>query len=331
MQGKLEAVSRPAMVVALSICFCFFFLTGHGKGSAAAQGMVVGYDDLGRKVVLPKAPERVVVLSGSPIDAIFELGAGDKVVGVVDSIAESYPETCRRYPAVLEKERVGKFSDPNIEKIIALDPDLVIPYAALDSPGKYTAVFEKRGLPYAAFTTVENVAFGLEQIKRLAVFFGKEREAEILTGRLRQEIDALAQKISSQIENRPLTYYWWGKRNGTYGRRAAINELIELAGGVNLAGEFDKQYMELSPEYVISKDPDIIIISCWQEHQKAARVKQIARRPGFNHIKAVRNNRIYTIEGHALHTPVLYPEVIRNLAGYIHPELFGENDKVETK
>jgi len=100
-----------------------------------------------KRALLPNVPERVVVLSGSPIDAIFELGAGDKVVGVVDSIVRSYPETCRRYPAVLEKEHVGRFNDPDIEKIIALNPDLIISFASSDSPGKYTEIIEKRGLP----------------------------------------------------------------------------------------------------------------------------------------------------------------------------------------
>ena len=177
--------------------------------------------------------------------------------------------------------------------------------------------------------TVENLTFGLEQIKRLGVLLGKEREAAILTGKIKQEIDELVREISSRIERRPIVYYWWGSGNGTYGRRAAINELIELAGGVNLTGEFDRQYMELSPEYVIRKDPDVIVISYWQENQKETRIKEIARRPGFNQVKAVKNRRIHTINGHSLHTPVRFAEVIRNLAWYIHPELFGEKNQAE--
>lgn len=315
-------IIQSVITMTIFIFFAFFVLTGCKKESVAAKGAVIGYDDLGRKIVLPKVPERIVVLSGSPIDAIFELGAGDKIVGVVNSIVRSYPETCRRYPAVLEKERVGRFNDPNIEKIISINPDLIIPYASSDYPGKYTAIFEKRELPFAAFTTVENLAFGLEQIRRLGILLGKEKEAEILTGRIKKEIDELSQEISSRIESRPLVYYWWGERNGTYGRRAAINELIELAGGVNLARDFDRQYMELSPEYVISRDPDVIVISYWQENQKETRIKEITRRPGFSQVKAVKNNRIYTLNGHSFHTPVRFAEVVQNLARFIHPELF---------
>ncbi|MDI6793502.1 MAG: ABC transporter substrate-binding protein [bacterium] len=321
--GSSSLFSKSAVRnLQLTILLAFVvILTGCAREQAIPKGQIIGCDDLGRKIVLPKSPERIVVISSSPVDAIFELGAGERIVAVQDSIARSYPETVRRYPSLLEKPGVGKFSNPNIEKIVSLNPDLIIPYGSSDSPGKYTEVFEKRGLPYAAFTTVEDVAFGLEQIKRLGVLLGKEKEAENLAGQIKSEIDDLAGQISSQAKSRPLVYYWWGSGNGTYGNRAAINELIELAGGINLAGEFDRQYMELSPEYVISRNPDVIIISYWQEEQQEARVEEIKTRPGFSEVKAVKNNRIYTIDGHSFHTPVRFAEAIHNLASFIHPEV----------
>ena len=314
---------KPKLRIILCVlCASVVILSGCTKDTATTKGEIIGFDDFGRKIVLPKIPERIVVISGSPIDAIFELGAGERIVAVQDSIARSYPETCRRYPSLLEKPRVGGFGNPNIEKILSLNPDLIIPYGSSDSPGKYTEVFEKRGLPYAVFTTVENVAFGLEQIKRLGVLLGKEKEAEKLARQIKTGIDELAAQIGSQAKSRPLVYYWWGSGNGTYGNRAAINELIELAGGINLAGEFNRQYLDLSPEYVISRNPDVIVISYWQEDQQEARVEEIKTRPGFSEVKAVKNNRIYTIDGHSFHTPIRFAEAIRNLAGFIHPELF---------
>ena len=299
-----------------------YIMAGLAAAGFAGTGQIAGPDDFGRQVVLEKPPERIVLLSGSPIDTIYELGAGDKLVGVVDSIDASYPDICRRYPSVLEKERVGRFSDPNIEKIIALDPDLIIPFASSETPGKYTAVFEKRGLPYAAFVSVENTAFGIEQVKRMGKLLGREKQAAALAHKIRTEVDTLSRMIASKIKNKPLVYYWWGARNGTYGGNTAINELIGLAGGVNIAGQFNAQYMELSPEYVIASDPDVIVVSFWKENQKDERIKALKQRPGFSDIKAVKNNRIYTIDGHSFHTVVRFAEVIRTLAGYIHPEIF---------
>ena len=280
-----------------------------------------GVDDLGRTVVLPKPPERIIVLTGTPIDAIFELGAGDKIVGVVDSMADSYPDTVKKYPELLKKERVGRFDNPYIEKIMELNPDLIIPYASLDTPGKYTAIFDQRGLPYAGFSTVENFRFGLDQILRLGVLLGKKSEAEVLVERLRSEVDGLSATIASNIKTRPLVYYWWGQDNGTYGRKAAVHELIGLAGGVNLAGDFDRKYMELSPEYVISRNPDVIIVSYWKERDREPRLRELVAKPGFRELNAVKNDRIYSIDGHSFHTPIRFAEVIRKLAGFIHPEL----------
>ncbi|PIP41564.1 hypothetical protein CO110_07370 [Candidatus Desantisbacteria bacterium CG_4_9_14_3_um_filter_40_11] len=331
---------RRVLVCGLLTMVYGLFLIGYANGTVTTKGKITGYDDFGRKIVLAKAPERIVLTSGTHIDAIFELGAGNKVVGIPNSVIRSsqppfkssYPETVRRYPSLLKKPTVGDFGNPNIEKIISLNPDLIIIYDSADSQGKYSEVFEKRGLPYAAFCTAESVDFGLKQIKRLGILLGKKKEAEKLVNRLKLEIDKMAVQISSKAKNRPLVYYWWyGSGNGTYGKRAVLNELINVAGGINLAGEFDKQWFEISPEYVISRNPDVIIISYYQEDQREESVKEIKTRPGFSQVKAVKNNQIYTINGSSLHSPLLFPEALRNLAEFIHPEVFRhggtENEK----
>ncbi|MBU1488062.1 hypothetical protein KKH56_08475, partial [bacterium] len=74
---------KPAILCATIVSF--IILTGCAKESATTKGEIVGCDDFGRKIVLPKSPERIVVISGSPIDAIFELGAGERIVAVQDS------------------------------------------------------------------------------------------------------------------------------------------------------------------------------------------------------------------------------------------------------
>lgn len=306
----------------LSIWIVFLFLACGSVECRAQTGAISGEDDFGRKIVLESPPERIVLISGSPLDAICEMGAGDLLVGVVDSIATSYPVTCRRYPFLLEKERVGRFSNPSIEKIISLDPDLVFAFGASDSPGKYTEVFERRGIPYAVFVSVKNTEFGLEQIMRMGTLLGRKKQARALADSIRKRVENISGKIASETNDRPLVYYWWGKRNGTYGRNSSVDELIELAGGINLAGDLGSHYFELSPEYVIARDPDVVVISYWKENEKKQRLRALENRAGFSDIKAVKNNRVYAMNGHAFHTPVRFAEVIRNLARFFHPELF---------
>ncbi|MEW6619129.1 MAG: ABC transporter substrate-binding protein [bacterium] len=300
---------------------CALFLCGGARQQPAVKGEITGYDDFGRKIVLDRAPERVVVISASPIDAIFEMGAGDKIVGVPDGISRSYPQTCKQYPSLLERPQVGGFSNPNLERIISLNPDLIICYDSKDTPGKYSKTFKKMGLVYAVFTTPEGVDSGLRQIERLGVLLGKKEEAKALVKRLKLRIEEVVSQISPQTKSRPLIYFWWGTGNLTYGKRAAINELIELAGGINLAAKFNRQYLELSPEYVLSKNPEVILITYWQEKDRELRVAELKSRPGFSQVKAVKNNRIYTIDGHCFQTPVLFAEALCKLAEFIHPEL----------
>lgn len=286
---------------------------------------IIGRDDLGRKIILPKPPQRIVVISAIPIDTIFEIGAGDRIVGVPDGISRSYLETCKRYPSLLTKEKVGRFSNPHIEKIVSLMPDLIICYDSLDTPGKYTAPFEKLKIPYAVVNTPKNISAGLSQIKRLGVLLGKEEEAKKLAKKIKEEIDKLVIKIQSKTKTKkkPLVYYWFGMGIVSCGNKSVVNELIKLAGGTNLAEKFNRQYVDLSFEYVMSKDPDVIIISYWGDDQVSKmKIKEIIEKPGFSQVKAVKNNRIYTINGHFLHTPVLFPEAIRKLAEFIHQESF---------
>ncbi len=297
------------------------FLFGCVKEIGATTGEIVGYDDFDRKIVLPKAPQRIVMVSATHIETIFKLGKGKKIVGVPDSVKKgSYPDLVKRYPSLLKKPTVGDFSNPSLEKIVSLSPDLIIIYDSADTPGKYSTIFEKWRLNYAAFRTASDVAWGLKQIERLGILLGKEKEAKRLIQGIKEEIEGLSKKADS-LKNRPLVYYRWGFGNGTYGKRAVLDELIRLAGGINLAGEFDKQWFELSPEYVISKDPDVIVISYYKEEDREAVIKALKDSPAFAKVKAVKNNRVYAINGTWLHSPILFPKAIRKLTGFIHPEV----------
>lgn len=324
---KTENTIKKVNSINLLVCglltvVCGFYFVCYTKEPLTIKEKITAYDDLGRKIILTKLPEKIAVISGSIIPVIFELGAGDKIVGVPDNIDISYPEICRRYPYILKKIRIGGFSNPNIEKIISLNPDIVICYESSVNPGKYTEALKKYGICFACFTTVENLSFGFEQINRLGILLGKKSESVKLIGNLKKDINKIVSKIRQNVNSKPLVYYWWGSGNGTYGRKAVINELIELSGGINLAGKFDKQFMELSTEYVVMQNPDVIVISYWKEKDREQKIAEIKNKPGFYQVKAVKNNRVYTIDGNSIHTPVRFPEAIHNLSKFIHPELF---------
>ena len=319
----LVGIVKPKASYILFIITLLLFVVGCGKDILPSnKNKIVGYDDLKRKIEFSTEPQRVILLTGSPIDAIIKLGAGNKIVGIIDNLSRSYPETCKRYPSLLKIPGIGRWDNPNIETIIALKPDLIICHGSLDKPGKYSAVFEKYGLPYAVFSSVKSIEFGFEQIDRLGKLLNREKKAQKLIKKIKNDIKEVTSYIKPRIKEQPLVYYWWGSGNGTYGNMAAIHELIETAGGINLAGEFNKGYMELSSEYILDKNPDIVLISYWKDKQRVSGIENLKKRPGFQNIKAVKENRIHLIDGHSFHTPVRFAEVIREFAEYFHPELF---------
>jgi len=306
------------MLYGLLIGVCGLWTMDYGLSAYAKEPeKIIGYDDFGRKIILNSHPKRIVVLSGSHIPIIYELGCGERIVGVPNSIISSmnpphkssYPGLIKKYPSLLEKETVGDFSSPNIEKIVSLKPDLIIIYDSSDKPGKYSSIFDKNNIAYAAFTTAESIEFGLSQIKRLGILLGKKEEGKILANRLKKEIT----QIASNNKNKPLVWWCWGKGPGTYGRKVVIDELISKAGGRNLAHDFDKGWFEISLEYVIAKNPDVIITSCWQEDEYKTNVEALKSDPRLSQIKAIKNNRIYAMDGHKFHCPIRYPEIIAEM------------------
>jgi len=304
------------MLYGLLIGVCGPWTMDYGLSAYAKEPeKIIGYDDFGRKIVLPNVPKRIVFTSATQIPIIFELGAGDKIVGIPDSVIKSkkppykssYPDLIKKYPVLLKKPTVGDFSSPNIEKIISLKPDLVIIYDSSESPGKYSSIFERNKIIYAAFTTPSSIEFGLLQIKRLGVLLGKKKEVDILYHRVKKEITELTKKAS---KNKPLVWWSWEGGPGTYGRKGVVDELISRAGGINLAHDFDRQWFEISYEYVIAKNPDIIIASYWQKDNCETNIKRLKDDPRLRQIKAIKNNRVYEIHGNSFHCSLRYPEVI---------------------
>jgi len=302
----------------VSICLLAMFATFCFSGPIKPSSQDAK-DDFGKIVSLSKPPERMIVLSGTTIDEFYALGVGDRMVGVLDNVCKNYPATCRKYPALAGLPNVGSWSNPNIEVIVNLKPDLIIAYDSEDRPGQYTAALKKTGIPFAAFTTVNNTAYGLQQLQKMGALLSRQKEAAALVYQINREMDSLTKAIAIHSKDKPKVFYWWGTRNGTYGKRAAVNELIERAGGSSITAEFDKQYFEASTEFIVDKNPDVIVYSYWEENQINARKDELMHRPGLASVSAIKNGRVYPIDGHILHTVLLFPEALKTMNHYFHP------------
>ncbi len=154
-------------------------------------------DQMGRVVKLEKFPERIISLAPSNTEILFALGLGDKLVGVTDFC--DYP------PEAQEKPKIGGFSTPNIEEVVALSPDLIL--AAQRHEAEIIPALEGRGLTVFA---VDPRSFDeiLEAITLVGEITGQEEEAFQLVTEISNRIKAVTDKTDDLPQSQRLRVFY---------------------------------------------------------------------------------------------------------------------------
>jgi iron complex transport system substrate-binding protein len=229
----------------------------------------------------PKSKSRYVSLAPSTTEILFALGLDEEIVGV--SSYCNYPSKAKA------KEKVGDFSRPNIEKILFLKPDYVFCTGLEQAP----VIAELRHLNLKVYVAdPKNMEELFSSIKDIGKITGKEKEAANLIKNMKSQIEEINSKVKlSPQDKRPKVFIEiWHDPLTTAGKGSFIDELLTLAGGINIAHYTKRPYSIFSQEEVIERNPDCII-STYMSDELPARV--IKRRFGWDRIYAVKNNRIY--------------------------------------
>ena len=275
------------------------------------QTPVINYvfDDLGRLVAINGTPQRIISLAPSNTEILFALGLGDKVVGVTDYC--DYP------PEALNKTKVGGYANPDIEKIVALNSDLIL--AGYGNPIEVVYTLAGLGLTVYGIKTTDLDDL-LNDIRRVGEITDKEIEAQALTSEMENKIQAVTNQ-TQELEQKPKVFYivWGGEGSAlwTAGSGTFIDELIEKAGGVNICQNITG-YAEISLESVLASNPEIIITS-ELSYDWAMNATELAS------TNASQTGRIYTCDDNLVQRPG--PRLVAGLewfAHFIHPEIFGE-------
>ncbi|MBU1852987.1 MAG: cobalamin-binding protein [Candidatus Omnitrophica bacterium] len=225
--------------------------------------------------------QRIVSLAPSTTEILFALGLDEEIVGV--SSFCDYPLKA------LEKEKVGTFSQPNIEKILSLRPDIVFCTGLEQMP----VIRKLKQLKLKVYVSdPKNVEETFESIMEMGVLTYREKEAEDLVSRMKRDMEGVTSKVKSfPKEDRVRVFVeLWNNPLMTTGRGSFMDELIALAGGINIAHDTERPYSYFSPEQVLDRDPECIILAYMVNEEAARSVKE---RLGWKKISAVRNNRIY--------------------------------------
>ena len=244
-------------------------------------------------------PQRVVCLSADTAEIAYMVGAGERVVGV--------PGTARRPEAVRERARVGGFTTFRLDKILALEPDLVLAFSDLqrDVVGDLIA-----GGVAVLCTNQRSVDEILRTILLVGGALGCEAAARDVVADMRDEIKQV-REYSSVWPDRPRVYFEEWMDPLITGIRW-VSELIEIAGGRDVFAERrdrgDAKGRIVSPHEVVHRDPEIILASWCGKPVDAA---TIAARPGWAGVAAVRTGRVHEIAGEDVLSPG--PSVLHGL------------------
>jgi iron complex transport system substrate-binding protein len=266
-------------------------------------------DETGRVIVLTGTPQRIVSLAPGVTEILFALNLDDRIVGVTSFC--DWPEKAR------QKEIIGGFTNPSVEKIVSLKPDLIIATADGNRP-ETVRQLEKIGLK--VYTTNPSDTAGiLRSVLHIGEITGRGDAAREQNAKLQTRLDAVADRIKNR--KKPRVFFQIGMEPViTVGKQTLISDVILRAGGVNVAGEDTARYPRYSAEGVMAAAPDILLFAPMATDREFKKVKKYWEQyPG---IPAVKNKQIYPMNTDLIgRASPRIVDAIEQTARILHPEV----------
>jgi iron complex transport system substrate-binding protein len=231
-------------------------------------------------------PERIVCLTEEPTEVLYALGQQQRIVGI-----SGY--TVRPPQARQEKPRVSAFTSAKIDKILALQPDLAIGFS--DMQADIAAALIKAGVE-VWISNHRSIAGILGYVRRLGALVGSAAAAQAYADDLQARLDAV-QAAAARLKRRPLVYFEEWDLPAISAIRW-VSELVGVAGGDDIfpqraLASLGRDRIVADPAEVVAAAPDIIIGS-WCG--KKFRPEQVAARPGWGAIPAVRDGELHEVK-----------------------------------
>jgi iron complex transport system substrate-binding protein len=310
-------------VVCLTITGC---TTGSSIGleqSAPSRDETVTVFDKDDTPVEVMQPVDSVVSVNSGITAlIYALGQGDTLVG--RDAFSTFPRS-----AVDNVEVVAETSARiDLELIISRVPDVLMADPMFHD--EYREKLDAAGIPIYVDSTSDFERL-LPLIENLGMMLDADERAEQLIGFVTQQVDLVDERISdleAQGGTKPQVYFEWHSPLKTANAETGFHKPIAQAGGLNIAADQPVRTPEVSAEWIIQQNPDVIVNrisgdATLEEMQRKR--EEIMNRPGWETINAVKNGRVYVIKADVFLT-FRYPVGLLYYAKWFHPELFQDVD-----
>lgn len=231
--------------------------------------------------------KRIISLAPSATESLYELGLDKELIA----------NTVYCSDGIVKKEKIGTVTEPNIEKIISLNPDLIV----ATKEGNYKTVIDKLVRlkltvyvmePYSSF---EDVCFNFQQ---LANYLNKSDEAGKIISNVKKEISKLSNENKDENQEK---IFWEVGANPifTVGKKSFVNEYNKYINGINVFENIEMRYPNISVESVIEKNPDIILLVNMGDVSD----QEILKWNKYKKITAVQNKKIFLLEADDIFTP----------------------------
>lgn len=310
LSGKLVSLLLVLglMGMALVGCSSNTNTTGETTQETEAAFNVTVTDSTGETITLTEKPERIVSLAPSTTEILYFLGLEDKIVGRTKYC--NYPESIADVP------EVGGTSNPNVETIIDLNPDLVV--GATHVSDEVIGKLREVGVTVIFLNENENFEGTYSAIEKLGMLTGTEEKATEVINEMKQKVADLETAIAAlNLTKQPKVYYSTGFGEGDYGAGGDtfIGEIITLAGAENMMQDISG--WSVSKEQIAEGDPDIIIVPSGRDM-----ADEMATTDFYKDLRAVKEGDIFEIDGDSISRQgPRVADALVEMAQKIHPEL----------
>ena len=275
-------------------------------------------DETGRRVSVQVPPRRIVSLAPALTETLYALGVEDRLVGVTDYC--DYP------PEALKKPKIGGAVNPNLEQIVALQPDLVLAQALTLNRRETVDALARLGLAVYA-TSSQTVEGVLESTRHVGEVTGSGERGEQLVTQLRERLAQLKQRLAGRAPRRVL-FVVWHEPLISAGRDTFLADALRLAGTESVV-ETSQDWPRLSLEEVVRQQPEFLVFASAHAEGVERTLAELKYRPGWRDLEAVRQHRV-AIVSDAINRPApRLVDAIEQLARQLHPTAFEEKSATQ--
>ena len=271
-------------------------------------------DGLGRSVSLAAPAQKIVSMAPSNTEILYAIGAGAQVIGR-DEFSD-YPAEAASLPSV-----GGSMGTYSIETIASLKPDLVLA-AEINTPEQVKAL-EDVGLKVYYLSNPKDLGGLYANLQTVGQLAGRESEADALVQSLQKRVQAVEDKLAPISSIITVFYEMDGSdpaKPWTAGQGSYLSQLVNMALGSNVGDSIKGDYVQMSQEALLVQNPSIILLG---DAAYGVTAEQVAARPGWSALQAVKDNRVYAFDDNLVSRPgPRLVDGLEALAKLLRPALF---------